>query len=151
MVILGNTYGVVRLMPGETAAERADRILRVLRSSFPGKSCYEVDGRGVHFVCEVEPVDKDSGWDKAVEVIISSTPRKHEHTTQRYRVLAGTLELHVNDASILLREGETYFVEPKTAHWATSEDEAVVEIRSRPGWTADDHHDLPPPRAPQPD
>jgi mannose-6-phosphate isomerase-like protein (cupin superfamily) len=129
-------------MSNETATERAERILRVLGSSFPGKRCYDVDGRGMHFVCEVEPVDNDSGWDKAVEVVISSTPHKHARTTQRYKVLAGTLELHVNDASILLREGDTYTVEPETAHWATSEDEAVVEIRSKPGWTADDHHHL---------
>ena len=95
-------------MSNETATQRADRILRLLRSSYPGKHCYDVDGRGMHFVCEVEPVAEHPGYDKAVEVIIRSTPHKHERTTQRYRVLSGTLELHVNDASILLQAGDTY-------------------------------------------
>lgn len=61
------------LMPDETATQRADRILSMLRSSYPGKRRYDVDGRGMHFVCEVEPVADDSGYDRAVEVIISST------------------------------------------------------------------------------
>lgn len=130
-------------MPDETATQRADRILSMLRSSYPGKRCYDVDGRGMHFVCEVEPVADDSGYDRAVEVIISSTPHMHLRTTQRYMVLKGTLELHVNDASILLQESDTYTVNPQAAHWATSEDEAVVEICSKPGWAPEDHLHLP--------
>jgi mannose-6-phosphate isomerase-like protein (cupin superfamily) len=93
----------------------------------------------MHFVCEVEPVVEHPGYDKAVEVIISSTPHKHERTTQQYRVLSGTLELHIDDASIVLDEADTYTINPETAHWATSEDEAVVEIYSEPGWTPEDH------------
>jgi quercetin dioxygenase-like cupin family protein len=130
-------------MSDETEAERSDRILRLLRTSYPGKRCYDVDGH--------EPADEESGYDKAVEVIITSAPHRHERTTQRYTVLAGTLELHVNDASILLHEGDTYTIEPKTAHWATSEDEAVVEICSKPGWTVDDHLHWRQPNAPRPD
>src|SRR5690349_20640534 len=102
-------------MSDETPALRADRILSRLRSSYPGKRCYDVDGRATHFVCEVEPVDEQSGYDKAVEVIITSSPHKHERTPQRYKVLKGTLELHLNAASILLHKGDTYTVEPETA------------------------------------
>jgi quercetin dioxygenase-like cupin family protein len=126
-------------MCDETPAQRADRILSWLRSSYPGRRCYDVDGRATQFVCEVEPVDGQSGYDTAVEVIISSSPHKHERATQRYQVLKGTLELHLDDDSMLLHEGDTCNVKPGTAHWATSEDEAVVEIRSKPGWNPEDH------------
>jgi mannose-6-phosphate isomerase-like protein (cupin superfamily) len=97
----------------------------------------------MHFVCELEPVADHSGYDRAVEVIIATAPHKHKRTTQRYTVLRETLELHVNDASILLREGDTYTIELQAAHWATSEDQAVVEICSKPAWTPEDHLHLP--------
>lgn len=126
-------------MSGETTTERAARILGVLRSAYPGKRCYDIDGRAMHFVCEVEPGADHPGYDKAVEVIISSSPHKHKRTTQRYVVLSGTLELHLNDASIRLRPGDTYTVQPEIVHWGKSNDEAVVEIYSTPGWTAEDH------------
>jgi mannose-6-phosphate isomerase-like protein (cupin superfamily) len=135
---VGRKVGLVAVS-NETRTERAERILRLLRSSYPGKRCYDIDGRGMHFVCEVEPAAEHPGYDKAVEVIISSTPHKHKQTTQRYKVLSGTLELHVDDASILLRQGDAYTVRPEAAHWATSDDEAVVEICSKPGWTPEDH------------
>jgi hypothetical protein len=87
---------------GETTTERAERILGALRSAYPGKRCYDIDGRALHFVCEVEPVLDHPGYDKAVEVIISSSPHKHTRTTQRYTVLSGILELHLDDASVRL-------------------------------------------------
>lgn len=126
-------------MSDETTTDRAARILGVLHSAYPGKRCYDIDGRAMHFVCEVEPVADHPGYDKAVEVIISSSPHKHKRTTQRYTVLSGNLELHFNDASIRLRPGDTYIVQPQVVHWATSDDEAVVEIYSTPGWTPEDH------------
>jgi hypothetical protein len=43
-------------MSDKTVTRRADRILGMLRSSYPGKRCYDADGGGMHFVCEVEPV-----------------------------------------------------------------------------------------------
>jgi mannose-6-phosphate isomerase-like protein (cupin superfamily) len=144
----GQAYGASVRPPDETTPERAERILRLLRNSYPGKRCYDIDGRGLHFVCEVDPAAEHPGYDKAVEVIISSNPHKHKRTTQRYTLLSGSLELHLNDASILLRTGDTYIVKPETVHWATSDDEALVEICSRPGWTPEDHLHVHPPERP---
>jgi hypothetical protein len=82
-------------MSSETAAQRSDRILRLLRSSYPGRRCYDIDGHGTHFVCELEPAADHPEYDKALEVIISSNPHKHKRATQQYKVLSGTVELHV--------------------------------------------------------
>src|SRR2546422_8697874 len=126
-------------MSSETAEQRSDRILRLLTSSYPGRRCYDINGHGTHFVCELEPAADHPEYDLALEVIISSNPHKHKRATQRYKVLTGTLELHVDGASILLHEGDAYTVKPQAVHCATSEDEALVEIRSTPGWTPEDH------------
>ena len=126
-------------MSSETAEQRSDRILRLLTSSYPGRRCYDINGHGTHFVCELELAADHPEYDLALEVIISSNPHKHKRATQQYKVLTGTLELHVDDASILLHEGDAYTVKPEAVHWATSEDEALVEIRSTPGWTPEDH------------
>ena len=66
--------------PSETQAERSSRIIKELQQKYPGKKAYDLDGRGLHFVCEVEPVDDHPEYDYAVEVIISSKPHIHHIT-----------------------------------------------------------------------
>jgi len=126
-------------MEQETTAERSGRILNQLRMKYPGASAFDLDGRGEHFVCEVEPTDKHLEYDRAVEVILSSKPHKHLKTRQFYEILSGTLELHVEEKNIILRPGDTYTIDPGNVHWAVSDDECWVEIRSEPGWTKEDH------------
>lgn len=40
---------------------------------------------------------------------------------------------------INLRKGDQYVITPGRIHWATSQDEALVELYSVPGWTKEDH------------
>lgn len=126
-------------MKPETAKERSNRILNLLRSRYPGKIAYDLDGRGLHFVCEVEPVSEHSEYDRAIEAILSSKPHKHLKMTQYYTILSGTLELHVEDNVVILRPGDKYTVHPGNVHWAESKDECWLEIYSKPGWTKEDH------------
>jgi len=115
---------------GESPKDRIARILNLLASKYPGKKSFDLDGRGLHFVCEVEPTQDHPEFDRAVEVIISSKPHKHNKMTQNYTILKGSLELH---------RGDKYTIEPHNVHWAKSDDECWVEIYSKPGWTQEDH------------
>lgn len=110
-------------MRKEILKKRSDRILKQLRLKYPGANAFDLDGRGEHFVCEVEPVNEHPEYDRAVEVIISSKPHKHLKMRQRYTILSGALGLHVGEKVVLLRSGDVYTVEPNNVHWAVSKDE----------------------------
>jgi mannose-6-phosphate isomerase-like protein (cupin superfamily) len=126
-------------MQDETVEARQDRVIKMLTAKYPGKESYDLDGRGLHFVCEVEPVSEHSEYDTAVEIIIKSKPHKHLKMTQRYTVLNGSMELHVEDEVIHLKERDTYVITPGKVHWATSDGKSLVELYSVPGWTKEDH------------
>ena len=126
-------------MDKKSNTNRTARILGQLQRSYPGKKAYDLDGRGRHFVCEVEPVSEHPDYDRAIEVIITTKAHLHHKMTQRYTVLKGTLTLHLNDETIVLKPKHTYTVKPGTVHWAESRDECWVEIYSEPGWTTTDH------------
>ena len=64
-------------MKNETNEQRSDRILSKLKQKYPNAQSYDLDGRKMHFVCEVEPVSAHPDYDRAVEVIILSKPHKH--------------------------------------------------------------------------
>jgi mannose-6-phosphate isomerase-like protein (cupin superfamily) len=123
----------------ETSEQRSKRIIEKLKTKYPGKSSFDLDGRGLHFVCEVDPTPGHPEYDRAIEVIISSKPHKHFKMTQHYTILSGTLVLHVGKKVVTLRAGDKYTIKPQTVHWATSDDECHVQIYSEPGWTKEDH------------
>lgn len=123
----------------ETKLERSERILAQLKKQYPNTNVYDLDGRGEHFLSELEPVTDHPEYDRAIEVIISSKPHKHLKMTQHYTILSGNLELHVNDSVVILKSGDTYTIEPNVIHWAKSGDECWVDIYSKPGWTKEDH------------
>lgn len=118
----------------------SDRIINQLKVKYPGKKAYDLDGRGMHFVCEVEPVDEHPEFDRAVEVIIFSKPHKHLKMTQNYTIISEELELHVGEETVNLHTGDKYTIYPNNVHWAKSVgSECWVEIYSTPGWTKEDH------------
>ena len=123
----------------ESAKDRTARILNLLTSKYPGKKSFDLDGRGLHFVCEVEPTQDHPEFDRAVEVIISSKPHRHNKMTQNYTILKGSLELHIGEKIVMLKKGDKFTIEPYNVHWAKSDDECWVEIYSKPGWTQEDH------------
>ena len=126
-------------MTAEYKEDRAVRIINELKNKYPEASCYDIDGRGLHFVSEIEPPKDHPEYDKAVEVIISSKPHKHLKMVQQYTIISGNLRLHLDDKVVYLSVGNKCTVYPNTVHWAESEgDECWVEIYSEPGWTAED-------------
>lgn len=123
----------------ETNQERSSRILGELKNKYPDVNVIDLDGNGTHFVAEVEPATDHSEYDRAIEVIIKSAPHKHLQMTQQYKILSGTLSLHVDNETVHLGAEDTYTVKPGQVHWAESDDECWLEIYSEPGWTAGDH------------
>lgn len=123
----------------ETVEERSKRILGQLKDKYPDAKSYDLDGRGMHFVCEVEPVDEHPEYDRAVEVIVTSKPHKHLKMTQKYTIIKGKLVLHIGEKKVVLKAGDKYTVLPNNIHWVESEDECWLEIYSEPGWTKEDH------------
>jgi hypothetical protein len=55
----------------ETDGQRSDRIIQELKTKYPHAKSFDLDGRGSHFVCEVEPTYDHPEYDRAIEVIIS--------------------------------------------------------------------------------
>lgn len=126
-------------MEKETIKQRSKRILGQLKSKYPGKNAFDLDGRGLHFACEIEPTENHPEYDRAIEVIISSKPHKHSKMIQQYTIINGVLELHVGNKTFLLKTGDIYTVKQNKIHWATSNQECWVEVYSKPGWTKEDH------------
>lgn len=123
----------------ETSQARSQRIIAQLQKKYPNTKCFDLDGRGLHFLSEVKPTQDHPEYDLAVEVIILSKPHKHKKTTQKYTIMSGDIELHVDDEVVHLFPGNEYTIAPGVVHWAKSENESWVEIYSTPGWTAEDH------------
>lgn len=123
----------------ETPEKRSARILKELSEKFPHAKSFDLDGRGLHFVCEVEPTQDHPEYDRAVEVIISSKPHKHLKMTQYYTILSGKLKLYIEGKQTVLEKGDKYTIGPNIVHWAESDNECWSEIYSEPGWTEEDH------------
>lgn len=136
-------------MTTETVEERSERILRKLKAAYPGAKAFDLDRRGEHLVCEVEPTLDHPAYDVAVEVIISSRPHRHQRSTQYYEILSGTLTLHLDEHIVELHRGQKITIAPGVVHWATSQDECCLKIRSEPGWTAEDHIPVEGPKNPK--
>src|SRR3989344_1083367 len=114
----------------ETDKQRSKRILAQLKKKYTDSKAYDLDGRGKHFVCEVEPAESHPEYDRAIEVIVSSKPHKHLKMTQYYTVISGILELHIGSKVITLKSGDKCTIPPTNVHWAASNDECWLEIYS---------------------
>src|SRR3989344_1231178 len=104
IVVNCNSYQcIINRMRKETAEQSSGRIIAELKNKYPDKKAYDLDGRGLHFVCEVEPVTEHPKYDRAVEVILSSKPHKHLKMSQYYTILSGTLSLHLGSEQVILK------------------------------------------------
>lgn len=124
----------------ETAQQRAQRILKELAKHYPGKNAFAMNNKNLHFACEIEPATDHPEFDRCIEVVIQSEPHFHRKMTQSYTIIRGKLELHIDNKTVILQEGDGYVVKPNQIHWAKGIDcECWYENYSTPGWTPDDH------------
>jgi mannose-6-phosphate isomerase-like protein (cupin superfamily) len=76
----------------------------------------------------------------AVAVIERSVQHFHLKTREVYKVLCGTLYVACEGRGHVLREAESFTIEPGQVHFARAAEEPVwIEVVSTPGWTVEDH------------
>jgi hypothetical protein len=113
-----------------------------LEKRYPGANIVD---NGQEMIAEVEP-------GLAIAVITRSIPHFHLKTTETYRIIEGALAVIVAGRVHLLEgpEGEAGMamtaldIYPRVVHHAVSVTgiESVVEVRSNPPWSPDDHFEV---------
>lgn len=117
-----------------------ERVITELRSQYPDKKIEKIPpDNPSEIICETDPTIDHTEWSVAVAVVDSSYPHFHHKSQETYEVLKGQVRLYVGDKDHVLKEGETYTIEPENVHWATG-NSAWVKVKSVPGWTPQDHH-----------
>lgn len=116
------------------------KIRQEFEQNYPGKFIVEnkIEEVVTEIVCETEPTSEHPEYSKAIAVIDKSRLHYHKKLTETYKILKGTLILHINDSVVELKEGDVYAIQPNTIHWAEG-NETWLEVSSTPGWTIDDH------------
>lgn len=116
-----------------------ERVVAELESLYPGKNILQLPSDNPReIVCETDPTTDHSDKSVAIAVIDISAPHVHQKSTEVYRVLRGEVNLYVGKDRVILKEGDSFKIEPGNIHWASA-DGAWVEATSTPGWTPEDH------------
>lgn len=114
-------------------------IVKELEAKYPGARIKQLPPETPsEIVCEYNHDEGHPDWSLAVAVIDRSAPHYHKVMTEIYRILRGSLTLHVNDEVVILNEGDEYTVVPGTVHWAQG-DATWVEVECRPAYSQSDH------------
>jgi mannose-6-phosphate isomerase-like protein (cupin superfamily) len=118
----------------------AKAIVTELEKTYPGKLIKQLPADNpTEIVCEFDPRDQHPDFSIAVAIIDRSAPHFHNHTTEIYHILKGTLTMHVDGEEFQMFEGQEYTVQPGKIHWASG-DAVWVEVYCNPGYSPDDHH-----------
>lgn len=135
--------GVVGTHPSQIhVAISADTIRAQLGAAYPGRDIFPPQGEAEEIICEVAPAVAHPEWSRAIAVFNgASKTHRHEHTTEIYRVLRGSLQVTIDGRDRILREGMEIKIVPGQVHSARSigGQPAWVDAYSEPGWSPDDH------------
>lgn len=114
-------------------------VMKQLETKYPNKAVFKNDeGNTTEILCETDPSSNHPDHSTAIAIIDKSEPHMHLNTTETYKVIKGSLKLHIGKESIELNEGESYIINPGISHWAEG-NETWLECYSEPGWTIEDH------------
>lgn len=115
------------------------KVILKLQQKYPNKTIINNDEtHSTEILCEIDPPSEHTEYSIAISVIDKSKPHKHCITTETYRVLHGTLTLHVGEKTIVMNMGDEYVVTPEHIHWAEGR-ETWIECKATPAWTPKDH------------
>ena len=115
------------------------KIIQKLQQKYPNKTIITNDKtHPTEILCETDPPSEHSEYSIAISVIDKSKPHKHNITTETYKIINGTLSLHVGEKAIMMNTGDKYVVSPGTIHWAEGK-ETWIECQATPAWTLKDH------------
>jgi mannose-6-phosphate isomerase-like protein (cupin superfamily) len=111
----------------------ASKVISELQSQFPGKAIFPDHKKNpTEILCEVDPTSDHPEYSKAIAIIDRSIPHVHYETKETYKVLKGSLTVHISGIEYQLKEGESIVIEPNKIHWAEGK-ETWVECYSEPG------------------
>lgn len=114
-------------------------VLEKLKEKYPGKQIVLNNRREVtEILCEVDPTKDHKGLSTAIAVIDKTLPHYHKYTSEVYTVIEGELTLIVDGKKVELKKGQSHTIHPHQVHEAIG-NETWVEVKSRPGWTKEDH------------
>lgn len=117
----------------------AKEVLEYFSATYPGKNIVALPAaEPAEIICEIDPSAEHPEYNTAIAAIKASVPHYHKKATETYKVLRGSLELWVDGQKHTLKPGDTHVIKPGQIHFAKG-DFALVEVISRPGWTAADH------------
>src|SRR3989344_7639226 len=113
---------------------QAESVVEEFKQRFPGRNIVMLPAENpTEIICEIEPTEEHPDYSIALAVVDRSEPHHHEKSVETYLIEEGTLILHVEDEQIILKEGDTYVVNPTSVHWAEG-NATHVRVESRPGW-----------------
>ncbi|HUC96484.1 MAG TPA: hypothetical protein VMR16_02340 [Candidatus Saccharimonadales bacterium] len=113
---------------------RKTKIVNELKASFPSANIIlNNDKKPTEIVAEVDP---DKGM--AVAVIDKSIIHHHNHTTEKYIIQKGTLDIFIDGIKHTLEEGDETEIKPGQVHYANG-NETWVKTVSTPPWSVQDH------------
>jgi len=117
----------------------SQKVIEEFKKKYPGKRIIKNDEKKpTEILCEIDPLADHPEFSLAVSVIDQSIPHLHRKTTERYKVIKGTLRLFINDQEFTLNEGDEMTINLGEIHWAKG-NETWIECYSEPGWTIEDH------------
>jgi mannose-6-phosphate isomerase-like protein (cupin superfamily) len=118
------------------------KVKEELAGKYPGANIKEnpgPDGDVTEVIAEINRKLVNSDRDVAVVVADSSAEHYHNHTTEEYEVLKGSLRIFLNGQPLDLKEGETVVINPGVRHRLEG-NETWFYCYSVPDWTAEDYH-----------
>lgn len=123
------------------------KVLKQLSIKYPKKKIIKnINQSGVvcEILCEIEPASSHPEYSLAIAVIDHSPLHIHKNTTEKYKILKGSLRIFKGFKEYNLRSGNEIVIEPGEIHSSIGR-ETWIEAYSEPGWTIKDHillHDI---------
>ncbi len=114
---------------------KVNKVIEELNYKYPDKNIIVTEGE---ILCEIDPTSEHSDYSIAIAVIDKSQEHYHKQTKETYRIISGTAELHIDDQTIILEQGDEFTIPPNRRHFVVG-NETWIECKSKPGWRKEDH------------
>jgi quercetin dioxygenase-like cupin family protein len=115
-------------------------VLRYFHKNYPNRNVVLLPKeQPTEIICEADPSSNHPAYNRAIAAIQKSAAHYHKQAVETYTVLKGKVVLYIDKERVELREGESHVIQPQQIHHVESESFALVQVDSKPGWTADDH------------
>lgn len=116
-----------------------EKIVRKLQQKYPkGKIICLPEENPTEIICELDAAENNPQKSIAISIIDKSLPHVHKKITKIYKVIEGSLKVHLHAKIVELQKGDIITIVPNTIHWAEG-NETWIEVVATPRWTNEDH------------